>query len=112
MTDEATMYRGLSNEFESHDTVMHSAKEYVRDDTHTNTVEGFFSIFKRGIYGVYQHVSSQHLSRYTAEFDFRYNNRSAVGVEDAQRTANLLKGIGGKRLTYRRTDAAKEALAS
>jgi len=112
MTDEAWAYKKLSNEFLSHDTVRHSAKEYVRDETHTNTVEGYFSILKRGIYGVYQHVSSQHLSRYLAEFDFRYNNRSKLGVEDAQRTVNLLKGIQGKRLTYRRTHATETGLAS
>jgi hypothetical protein len=85
--------------------VNHSAKEYVRGNVHTNTVEGFFSIFKRGIYGTYQHVSSHHLHRYTAEFDFRYNNRSALGVEDAERADNVLRGIAGKRLTYRRIDA-------
>jgi hypothetical protein len=106
MTDEALVYRGLYPEFRSHDTVRHSAKEYVRDATYTNTIEGFFSIFKRGIYGVYQHVSSHHLQRYTTEFEFRYNNRSALGVEDAKRTAAVLKGIYGKRLTYKRVDAA------
>lgn len=103
MTDEALVYRGLSNEFRSHDTVNHSRKEYVRDQTHTNTVEGFFSIMKRGIYGVYQHVSSHHLQRYVTEYEFRYNNRSSLGIEDAARTAAALKGIWGKRLTYRRT---------
>jgi transposase-like protein len=105
MTDEAGQYRGLYPEFRSHDTVHHTRKEYVRDATHTNTIEGFFSIFKRGIYGVYQHVSSHHLQRYTTEFEFRYNNRAALGIEDAERTATVLKGIYGKRLTYRRTYA-------
>jgi len=105
MTDEAGQYMGLSSEFRSHDTVRHSIKEYVRDETHTNTIEGFFSIFKRGIYGVYQHVSSHHLQRYTNEFAFRYNHRQALGVQDAERTAAVLKGIYGKRLTYRRTNA-------
>jgi transposase-like protein len=105
MTDEAGQYRGLYPEFRSHDTVNHSRKEYVRDDTHTNTIEGFFSIMKRGIYGVYQHVSSHHLQRYVGEYEFRYNNRSALGVEDAARTAAALRGIWGKRLTYKRVDA-------
>lgn len=105
MTDDAPVYKGLSSEFRSHDSVNHSRKEYVRDDTHTNTVEGFFSIMKRGIYGVYQHVSSHHLQRYVSEYEFRYNNRSSLGIEDAARTAAALRGIWGKRLTYRRTDA-------
>jgi transposase-like protein len=102
MTDEAAQYRGLSDEFNSHDTVNHSRKEYVRDFTHTNTVEGYFSILKRGINGIYHHVSEQHLQRYVSEFDFRYNNRESQGVNDAQRAEALLKGIEGKRLTYRR----------
>lgn len=105
MSDEAHAYKGLYPEFRSHDTVRHSVKEYVRDETHTNTVEGFFSIMKRGIYGVYQHVSSHHLQRYINEYSFRYNNRASLGIEDAERTAAALKGIWGKRLTYRRTDA-------
>jgi transposase-like protein len=111
MTDEAYSYRGLSKEFLSHDTVTHSRQEYVRDEAHTNTVEGYFSILKRGVYGVYHHVSSQHLQRYLAEFDFRYNNRSALGIEDLQRTEAVLKGIQGKRLTYRRIDKATDHLA-
>ena len=86
----------------AHQTVMHSAKEYVRGDVHTNTIEGFFSIFKRGMNGVYQHCSEKHLQRYLSEFDFRYNQRTALGVSDAQRTVAVLKGISGKRLTYRR----------
>ena len=93
MTDEALMYRGLSVEFRSHDTVRHSEKEYVREEAHTNTVEGFFSIFKRGIYGVYQHVSSHHLQRYATEFEFRYNNRSSLGIEDEERAATALRGM-------------------
>ena len=84
-----------------HHSVNHSINEYVRGDIHTNTVEGYFSIMKRGIVGVYHHVSSQHLKRYLAEFDFRYNNRMALGINDGERTANALKGIEGKRLTYR-----------
>src|ERR1044072_8617023 len=85
-----------------HDTVKHTAKEYVRGDVHTNTVEGYFSVFKRGMRGVYQHCAEKHLHRYLAEFDFRYNNRAALGVNDGERAAELAKGIVGKRLTYRR----------
>jgi hypothetical protein len=85
-------------------TVNHSIGEYVRGDAHTNTVEGYFSILKRGIIGTYHHVSQQHLKRYLAEFDFRHNERMALGVSDSERAAKALKGIVGKRLTYRRTD--------
>ena len=80
----------------------HTAKEYVRGDVHTNTIESYFSVFKRGMRGVYQHCGEKHLHRYLAEFDFRYNNRSALGVNDADRADELAKGIVGKRLTYRR----------
>lgn len=83
------------------ETVTHSAGEYVRGDVHTNTIEGFFSILKRGINGVYHHVSQQHLKRYLAEFDFRYNERVALGVDDFERTMTALLGIKGKRLTYK-----------
>ena len=87
------------------------AKEYVREGSdgravHTNTLEGFFSVFKRGMVGTYQHCGEQHLDRYLAEFDFRMNNRIAVGVNDTMRAQIALKGITGKRLTYRRTNAA------
>ncbi len=102
MTDDAGQYRIIGPEFAKHDTVNHSAGEYVRGNAHTNSAEGFFSIFKRGIYGVYQHVSSHHLHRYTAEYDFRYNYRSGLGFNDFQRATIALKGIAGKRLTYRR----------
>ena len=105
MTDDAGQYRHAKEDFPTHETVNHSQKEYVRGNVHTNTVEGFFSIFKRGIYGVYQHVSSQHLQRYTTEFDFRYNHREKLGYDDTQRTVEALKGISGKRLTYRRAHA-------
>jgi hypothetical protein len=88
-----------------HQAVNHSKGEYVRGDAHTNTIEGFFGVFKRGMNGTYQHCSSDHLHRYLAEFDFRYNNRSALSIEDAERAANALKGISGKRRTYRRPDA-------
>ncbi len=80
----------------------------MRDDAHTNTVEGFYSVFKRGMKGVYQHCAEKHLHRYVAEFDFRYNNRVRLGVDDAQRTATALRGIVGKRLTYR--DSPSKAL--
>src|SRR5258707_1134594 len=107
MTDEAHMYRGIGRRFASHDSVNHGAEEWVRGDAHTNTVEGFFSIFKRGMVGVYQHCGEQHLHRYLTEFDFRYNTRIAVGVNDTERSENALKGIVGKRLMYRRPDEAK-----
>ena len=103
MTDDAGQYRILGPEFAEHEVVCHSSGEYVRGDTHTNTAESFFSVFKRGIYGVYQHVSSHHLHRYTAEFDFRFNYRAKLKFTDFQRATIALKGIAGKRLTYRRT---------
>ncbi len=78
----------------------------MRGDAHTNTAESFFSVLKRGIYGVYQHVSEEHLHRYLAEFDFRHNNRIALGVNDTERAGNILSGITGKRLTYRTTRRA------
>lgn len=100
VTDEARHYVKVGREFASHESVNHAAKEYVRGDTHTNTIEGFFSIFKRGMKGIYQHCGEQHLQRYLNEFDFRYNNRQ---ITDAERADEALKGIAGKRLTYRRT---------
>ena len=78
--------------------------EYVRGSAHTNTVDGFYSVFKRGMKGVYQHCSEKHLHRYVAEFDFRYNNRTRMGVDDAQRGDTALKGIVGKRLMYKSVD--------
>ena len=101
MTDDAATYYKKLDGFASHETVNHSADEYVRGDVHTNTVEGYFSIFKRGMKGVYQHCSEKHLHRYLAEFDFRYNNRSAQGIEDTERRDRALAGAKGKRLTYR-----------
>jgi transposase-like protein len=101
MTDESNVYTKVGKEFASHDTVNHGAKEYGRGPVYTNTIEGVFSIFKRGMKGVYQHCREKHLHRYLAEFDFRYNNRSALGVEDQERTGNALRGVAGKRLTYR-----------
>jgi transposase-like protein len=102
MTDESSVYPKIGNEYAGHGTVNHSIEEYVRGEFwHTNTVEGYFSILKRGINGVYQHVSQQHLKRYLGEFDFRYNER---GISDAERANKALRGAEGKRLTYRRTD--------
>jgi transposase-like protein len=114
MTDEAAWYKEVGATFESHETVTHSAKEYVRRvftpvpggvlvrKIHTNTVEGYYSVFKRGMKGVYQHCKEKHLHRYLAEFDFRYSNRSALGCEDMERADRMALGIVGKRLTYRR----------
>lgn len=102
-TDELPAYTGIGWNFASHEAVKHSADEYVRGDAHTNTIEGFFSILKRGIYGTYQHVSEAHLKRYLAEFDFRYSNREKLGVNDVARAALALKGAKGKRLTYETT---------
>ena len=101
MTDEAGQYAALKKIFTGHDFVRHGAGEYGRGVVHTNTVEGFYSVFKRGMKGIYQHCSEKHLHRYVAEFDFRYNNRVKLGVDDAARTVNALQGIVGKRLTYR-----------
>lgn len=105
-TDEAGHYLHVGKEFADHGVVRHGKEEYVVGDVHTNTIEGYFSIFKRGMKGVYQHCGKRHLHRYLAEFDFRYNNRSALGVEDKQRTGRALQGIVGKRLTYRDSSPA------
>jgi transposase-like protein len=107
-TDGAQVYRGLMAT-KGHAAVDH-AKEYVRQGSdglvHTNTLEGFFSVFKRGMVGTYQHCGEQHLQRYLAEFDFRMNNRAKLGITDDMRAVKALEGIRGKRLTYRRTNAA------
>ena len=100
-TDESKLYLAVGPEFAAHETVKHSADEYVRGDVHTNTVENVFSVFKRGMRGIYQHCAEKHLHRYLAEFDFRYNARVALGVNDEARAERALKGIVGKRLTYR-----------
>jgi transposase-like protein len=105
-TDESGVYWEIGEQFASNRTVIHSANEYLRGDAHTNTIEGYFSILKRGIYGVYQHVSEHHLKRYLAEFDFRYNERIALGVGDIERTTRALRGIVGKRLLYRDSSPA------
>jgi len=103
MTDEANIYNEIGREYQSHDAVNHGEKEYVRygTDITTNTVEGYYSIFKRGMKGVYQHCDEKHLHRYLSEFDFRYSNRVRHGVDDVERTARAVQGIVGKRLTYR-----------
>lgn len=100
-TDESSIYTKVGTTFADHQMTTHGAKEYVRGIVHTNTVEGYFSVFKRGMKGVYQHCGKQHLHRYLAEFDFRYNNRVKLGVNDVARTDRALYGIVGKRLTYR-----------
>ena len=100
-TDESRLYPVVGREFAAHETVNHSAKEYARGDVTTNTVETYFSVFKRGMRGVYQHCGEKHLHRYLAEFDFRYNNRSAFGIEDRERAALAVQNATGKRLTYR-----------
>ncbi len=107
MTDDSTVYPKIGKEYAGHGTVNHSIEEYVRGGFwHTNTVENYFSIFKRGIIGTYHHVSQQHLKRYLAEFDFRYSERSGLGVSDAERMEKSIQGIVGKRLTYRPTNEA------
>jgi hypothetical protein len=105
MTDTTFTYKSIGKEFASHGAVAHTLDEYVRYEgdrvIHTNTVEGYYSIFKRGMKGVYQHCSEKHLHRYLAEFDFRYSQRVALGIDDSERTRRALKGMVGKRLTYR-----------
>jgi transposase-like protein len=103
MTDRAMHYRGLMPRGQ-HEAVDHSKHEWVRGDAHTNTLEGFFSVFKRGLVGVYQHVDKKHLDRYLAEFDFRYNNRAKLGINDKERADRALVGAKGKRLTYATPD--------
>jgi transposase-like protein len=100
-TDESNLYKGSDSLFASHETVKHSAKEYVRGDVHTNSAEGFFGLFKRGMKGVYQHCGEKHLHRYLAEYDFRYNHREKLGYNDGERAALAVKSGSGKRLTYK-----------
>jgi transposase-like protein len=104
MTDEAIYYKTPGKAFAEHQAVNHGKEEYVRGEAHTNTLEGFFSVFKRGMKGVYQHCSEAHLKRYLTEFDFRYNNRIALGINDSERTSRALRGVSGRRLTYRTTN--------
>jgi hypothetical protein len=111
MTDEALVYERLGKEFAGHGTVNHSADEYVRTGGfhHTNTVESFFTLFKRAVYGQFHFVSEARLHRYLAEADFKYNHRSALGYDDTDRAAALLRGAKGKRLLYRQLDQAPNA---
>jgi transposase-like protein len=109
MTDGAGLYIKPGQEFANHTAVDHARGEYVRGKGHSNTAENFFSILKRGIIGTFHHVSEAHLKRYLAEFDFRYSYRVGLGVNDAQRTDEALRGIGGKRLMYRRAGQAAYA---
>jgi transposase-like protein len=112
MTDESPIYPPIASEFAGHGTVNHSIEEYVRSGGfhHTNTVEAYFSILKRGVIGTYHHVSPEHLKRYLGEFDFRHNERIALGVNDTERTAKAIKGAGGKRLTYRSANSRYEEI--
>ena len=106
MTDDHNVYKSIGRAFSAHGVVKHQIGEYVNRENpemHTNTIEGFFAVFKRGMKGVYQHCDASHLHRYLAEFDFRYNNRKALGVEDSERADKILKGFVGKRLTYETT---------
>jgi transposase-like protein len=103
MTDEWSAYQRPGREFARHETVNHSEEEWTRGEAGTQSVENFFSVFKRGMRGVYQHCADRHLGRYLDEFAFRYSNRIALGVDDTERTRRAIKGAAGKRLTYRRT---------
>ncbi len=110
-TDESRLYGDAAEHFAEHETVKHSADEYVRykkgEKIHTNSAEGYFSIFKRGMRGIYQHCSEKHLHRYLAEYDFRYNHRVKLGIGDIDRTKAAIQGVAGKRLTYRRPHEAQ-----
>lgn len=104
-TDESRLYHGMDAQFADHQSVKHSAGEYVRGGVHSNTIENYFSVFKRGMRGIYQHCAEKHLHRYLAEFDFRYNRRIGLGVNDLARADQILDGAIGKRLTYETTKA-------
>jgi transposase-like protein len=108
-SDESPIYTGIGWHFQHHGVVTHSKQEYVRGDDYTNTVEGYFSILKRGVYGIYQHVSEAHLHRYLAEFDFRYSYRIKTGYDDTARMDKALAGIVGRRLTYRKAGGSGAA---
>ena len=99
-TDEAQWYKQPGKKFAKHEAVNHGDSEYVRGETTTNTVEGFFGIFKRGMTGIYQHCGEQHLQAYLNEFDFRYSNRKALGIDDTERARRAINGAAGKRLMY------------
>lgn len=109
MTDDALQYHEKLGHFAGHGVVNHSANEYVRSEVHTNTVESYFSVFKRGMRGTYQHCSEKHLHRYLAEFDFRHNARYALGVEDEARARKALRGVAGRRFTYKKVGADGQA---
>jgi len=106
VTDESPLYKAVGKEYISHTSVLHGAGQYMKDGKTPNHIEGFFSIFKRGMRGVYQHCQEKHLHRYLAEFDFRYSNRAALEIDDNMRSRNALKGISGKRLTYQQSGCA------
>jgi transposase-like protein len=111
MSDDATHYRAVKFDYD-HGSVQHSKDEYVsREDpeVHTQCVENYYSVFKRGMRGTYQHCARKHLHRYTAEFDFRYSNRVALGISDQERADRILAGVKGKRLTYRTTDERRQS---
>jgi hypothetical protein len=110
MTDDAGQYRHMHRDFDQK-VVNHTAGEYVRVEAHTNTAESYFAVLKRGITGTYHHVSQQHLKRYLAEFDFRYNERNALEITDAERAVKAIKGAVGKRVTYQRTDRSRTEMA-
>ncbi|MEQ8800313.1 MAG: IS1595 family transposase [Salinisphaeraceae bacterium] len=110
MTDEASQYTKVGREYASHGVVSHGINEYVRGQIHTNTIEGFFSLLKRGLVGTFHHVGEQHLKRYACEFDFRWNYRAANGFSDAERADMVLKGIQGRRLFYREPVTAQQAV--
>ena len=110
-TDESPLYNNSDEHVTEHETIKHTAGEYVRGDVTTNHVEGYFSVFKRGMKGIYQHCGEKHLHRYLSEFDFRFSNRAALGVSDMERTEKAAAGIVGKRLTYRRIGSAARPLA-
>ena len=109
MTDEAGQYAQLNKHFTEHDATRHSAGEYVRGIVHTNSVEGYYSVFKRGMKGIYQHCAEKHLHRYVPGFAFRYSNRVRPGVDDVQRATKIIAGAVGKRLMYRRSDSLSAA---
>jgi hypothetical protein len=109
MTDTAGGYMGVGKEFARHEMVDHGKDEYVRGDAHSNTVEGYFSILKRGVTGTFHHISEAHLSRYLSEFDFRHNMRAKLGFTDDDRAAKMLADAEGKRLMYRQPREAENA---
>ena len=102
-TDESRFYGDVRKHVALHESVRHAGGEYVRGDVHTNSAEGYFSVFKRGMKGIYQHCGERHLHRYLAEFDFRHNHRQQLGVSDAMRAEAALLAVVGRRLTYRAT---------